>query len=261
MNNFPRQVLRQILSKYGREICSDARRCEGLLNDLCGAYRREINVLVNAVEERVPLDLLAGAGSIPPQLLLAKLEKRLEDQTALTAEAAGWAVESWALALGVTTEAEIEKRRQKQPGTAAPAKAGTIAPPESRDKAANRDVSNINQPSPQQSSETQAPVPQSKNTPSAKRLPAKIPPVSPPAYSPQNNQPPAQAQSVNPHPQPVNPAKVRKSPFRLFRGCLIIVFLFAVVSVALMFGVPYVVKVMRETQSERNDEPPRFPAR
>ncbi len=66
MNNLPRQMLRQILAKYGKEICSDARRCQGLLNDLCGSHRREVNVLVNAIEERVPLDLLAGASSMPP---------------------------------------------------------------------------------------------------------------------------------------------------------------------------------------------------
>jgi hypothetical protein len=259
MNNIPRQVLRQILTKYGKDICSDARRCEGLLNDLCGSYRREINVLVNAIEERVPLDLLAGAGSMPPELLLNKLEKRLEDQTALTAEAAGWAVESWALALGAVTEAELEKRRQKQSGTTPAAKTGTIPPLQSENKAANRDASNVNLPKPQQPSKTQTPVAPPKNTPSVNRQPTKIPPVSPPAYLPQNNQPPVQAQTVNP--QPVNPVAVSKSPFRLFRGCLIIVFLLAVVSVVLLFGVPYAVKVMRETQSERNDEPPRFPAR
>ena len=261
MNNFPRQVLGQILTKYGKEICSDARRCEGLLNDLCGSYRREINVLVNAIEERVPLDLLAGDGSMPPRLLLTRLEKRLEDQTALTAEAAAWAVESWALALGVATDAEIEERRQKQSDTLPAAKAGTIPPLQSENTAANKDVSNINLPNPQQQSKTQTPASPPKNTPSVKRQPANIPPVSPPAYLPRNNQPPIQAQTVNPPLQPTNPAAVSKSPFRLFRGCLIIVFLFAVVSAALFFGVPYALKVMRETQSESSDEPPRFPAR
>src|SRR5215204_955426 len=130
MNNIPRQKLRQILAKYGKEICSDARRCESLLNDLCGSYRREINVLVNAIEERIPLDLIAGTSSVPSELLLNRLEKRLEDQTALTAEAAKWAVESWALALGVVTDAEIEKRQQELIDLA-PSKVETIQPTES----------------------------------------------------------------------------------------------------------------------------------
>jgi hypothetical protein len=260
MNNFPRQVLRQILTKYGKEICGDARRCDALLNDLCGSYRREINVLVNAVEERVPLDLLAGAGSIPPELLLTRLEKRLEDQTALTAEAARWAVESWALALDVTTDAEIEKRRQKQSDASSAGKAGTTPPLQSENKAANHNVSNINLPERQRPPQTQTPVAPPQNTPSVNRQPSKIPPVPPPVYLPQNNRPPVQPPAVNPQLQPTDPAAVSKSPFRLFRGCLIIVFLFAVASVALLFGVPYAVKVMRETQSERNDEPPRFPA-
>ena len=108
MYELPRQMLRKIVVKYGKEICSNSRRCEGLLNDLCGSYRREINVLVIAIDERIPLDLLAGANSISHELLLTRLEKRLEEQTALTAEAARWAVESWALALGFTTDVEIE---------------------------------------------------------------------------------------------------------------------------------------------------------
>ncbi|HEX8249211.1 MAG TPA: hypothetical protein VF599_13625 [Pyrinomonadaceae bacterium] len=262
MNNFPRQVLRQILTKYGKEICADARRCEALLNDLCGSYRREINVLVNAIEERVPLDLLAGANSMPPQLLLTKLEKRLEDQTALTAEAAGWAVDSWALALGVVTEAEIQKKRQKQSDTPSAGKSGTIPPLRSENKAANQDASNLNPTRHQQSSKTQTPVSPPQNTPSVNRQTTKIPPPSPPpAYLPRNTQPPVQAPTLNPPSPSTNPVTVSKKPFRLFRGCLIIVFLFAVVSVALMFGVPYAIEVMRETQRERNVETPRFPAR
>jgi hypothetical protein len=113
MNELPRKTLRRILAKHGREIAGNAERCRGLLNDLCGGYRREINILVTAVEERVPLDLLAAARSMPTNLLLARLEKRLADQTGLTPEAARWAVGSWALALGLATDSEIAERESK----------------------------------------------------------------------------------------------------------------------------------------------------
>lgn len=114
MNVVPRQMLRRIVAKYGNDLGGNARRCEALLKDLCGEYRREINVLTNAIEERIPLDLLAAGNSMPPELLLNRLAKRLEDNLSLTNEAAQWAVNSWALALGVVGESEIEARERKQ---------------------------------------------------------------------------------------------------------------------------------------------------
>jgi hypothetical protein len=260
MNNLPRQMLRQILAKHGKEICGNARRCEGLLNDLCGAYRREINVLVLAIEERIPLDLLAGAKSLPPELLLSRLEKRLEEQTALTAEAARWAVESWALALGVVRDAEIDRRQKKQSDSPAK-KAETTQPHESENKSINQSVSNINPANPIQPPKAQTPVPPSKTAPPANRQPTGMPQHLPPVYTPTNNQPLPRTPSVNPPLQPQNPAVVSRSRFGIFRGCLIIVFLLAVTTVVLFLGVPYAIEVMRETQRERNNEPPRFPAR
>src|SRR5215207_6243428 len=98
MNDAPRRTLRELIDRHGPGLCSDARRCEGLLRDLCGEHRREINILVGALRERVPLDLMAGRNSVPQGLLLTRLAKRLEEHLALTGEASRWAVDSWALA-------------------------------------------------------------------------------------------------------------------------------------------------------------------
>jgi hypothetical protein len=49
-------------------------------------------------------DLLKTSASVPQSILLARLHKRLEEELAMTAEAAHWAVETWALALGVITQ-------------------------------------------------------------------------------------------------------------------------------------------------------------
>jgi hypothetical protein len=259
MDNLPRQMLRRILAKHGKDVCADARRCEALLNDLCGAYRREINVLVNAIEEGVPLDLLAGVSSMPGGLLIARLEKRLEDQTGLTAAAARWAVESWALALGVATDAEIEERQRNQSDRHAP-KAEKIQPAEFENKTTDQRVSNINRPNPVPPPKTRTHIPPPKTAPPANRPQTKIPQSSPPVHKPSSNQP-ASPPATNPQFQPPTSPARSKSPFSLFRGCLMIVFLLAIVSVALFFGVPYAIEVMRETQRERNSEPPRFPAR
>ncbi len=104
MNDLPRQKLRELIIEYGRSLCDDPRRCEALLKDYCGQYKREIFVLVSALKNRVADDLLKTSASVPQSILLARLHKRLEEELAMTAEAAHWAVESWALALGVITQ-------------------------------------------------------------------------------------------------------------------------------------------------------------
>jgi hypothetical protein len=51
-------------------------------------------------------------------------------------------------------------------------------------------------------------------------------------------------------------AAAPKRRFRKFFGCLFVFFLLIVTGIVLLFGVPYAIEVMRETQ---RSEPPRFP--
>ena len=248
MNNLPRETLRQIINKHGSEIGGNPKRCESLLNDLCGSYRREINVLVNAIEERVPLDLLAGAGSMPLELLLTRLEKRLAEQTAMTGEAARWAVESWALALNAATDVEIEVREKRFKAAPPFLNAGTSQPDISAD---NGRVPNIKQPKLTQLPKTQAAFP-----PPPINLPRHLPKNSPTVF-------PANDQNVNlPVQMPTTKqiAALQKS-FGLFRGCLLVIILLILSTIVLFLGVPYAIETMRETQRERNSELPRFPVR
>lgn len=250
MNNLPGQMLRRIVAKHGKQIGSDSKRCESLLNDLCGSYRREINVLVIASEEGVPLDLLKGAAAMPLELLLTRLEKRLEDQTAMTAEAASWAVESWALALGMATEVEIEARTKRV--TSAPPKTPPIQPPRPGNTSG---IPSVNRP-------TQMPPPP--------RTPAIIPPTRahPPMRAPTNAPTvfPANTQANNQTNNqtinaPTNQTAAPRRSFGFFRGCLVFTVLLIAALIVLFLGVPYAIETMRETQRERNSEPPRFPVR
>jgi len=104
MHDEPRQKLRELIIEYGRSLCDDPRRCEALLKDYCGQYKREIFVLVSALKNRVADDLLKTSASVPQPILLARLNKKLVEELAMTAEAAHWTVESWALALGVIAQ-------------------------------------------------------------------------------------------------------------------------------------------------------------
>lgn len=111
MNDLPRRKLVEIVAKHGTRIVENPRRCEGLLRDYAGAFRREISVLTMALEERVPLDLLAGKAT-PRQVLLGRLTRRLCDNLALSEQAANWAVNSWAFALEIISIDELKSVEQ-----------------------------------------------------------------------------------------------------------------------------------------------------
>ena len=258
MSDVPRSALRDIIAKHGTDVCSDARRCEGLLKDRCGAYRREINILVNALEERVPLDLLAAGNSLPRELLLARLAKRLEEHLALTEDAANWAVESWALALGIASETEIRARESKR------ANAAKIdSKPEDKNITKEADVNNF----PPQPAPNRQPQ---KQQPRANNPPPFAPKPVPPAASRASINPPPQAPA---YPVPAGKTAPRRSPVQTIdpalnprpkrrswkiRGCSIGCFLLLVLLAVLVVGVPYAFQVMRETQQS---SPPRLPPR
>lgn len=107
MNDIPRQKLRELITQYGEGLCNEPRRLEGLLRDTCGEYKREIFVLVSAAKEHVPSELLVVSGSTPLATLLARLTARLQDNLMLAETGARWAVESWVLALGKASQADL----------------------------------------------------------------------------------------------------------------------------------------------------------
>lgn len=119
MNDQPRQKLREIVARHGQTIVQNARRCEGLLKDYSAPYRREVSVLVSALEEHVPLDLLAAPAVTPRRVLLARLARRLSDNRALSEPAAAWAVNSWALALELISDDELKAVEEVVPAAVA----------------------------------------------------------------------------------------------------------------------------------------------
>lgn len=100
MNDLPRKILRDLVAEFGNSLHEDPRLCASLLKDYCAIHKREINVLIAALKERVAATLLESSnGSF--NFVSVKLEKRLCDNLALSEEAAKWAVESWAIALQI----------------------------------------------------------------------------------------------------------------------------------------------------------------
>jgi len=101
MKDQPRIILKDLIQRYGTSVAQDPSRCEGLLRDTCGTCTREIFVLVSAIRQHVPLDLLAPHHNLPLSLMKGFMIKRLQDELGLSDESARWAVETWAEALGL----------------------------------------------------------------------------------------------------------------------------------------------------------------
>lgn len=278
----PRRTLRELIDRHGVNLCSDARRCEGLLRDLCGSHQREINILMGALRDRVPLDLLAAQNSVPRDLLLTRLAKRLEDRLALTQEAARWAVDTWALALGIVSDAELEEGKTRRVAEAAAPRreappTPSAPPPHVKDEAQRS--------SPPAISSTRLPA----TPPRAPQNPPP-PPQSPPPPPVQARQPPPPAQARQPptpprHQSPpasrplvVPPPLTTSSPLQQttragrlqtpapdppaqggrsrWRGCLIGCLLLVLLSVLLSVGGSYVLDVLRQEQEQRSLESP-----
>ena len=102
MAEVPREKLKQLIEKNGETLMQDPDRCEGLLKDHCGAYRKEISALVGALEERIPLELKSSwQTAMTPEAMRARLVQRLEENRGLAPDVATWAVDAWSFALGV----------------------------------------------------------------------------------------------------------------------------------------------------------------
>jgi WD40 repeat protein len=100
MTDLLRQKLCDIVAAHGPALADDPPRCGQLLRQAMPEDGAGVTALVRALEARVParLALLTEPLSLAP--LTSGLVRRLVEEQGLSEEAARWAVESWAVALG-----------------------------------------------------------------------------------------------------------------------------------------------------------------
>ena len=255
MNDLPRHTLTRIIAKHGRDICASPKRVEAMLRDLCGAHRREINIIMGALEERVATDLnAAGNSSVPRDVLFARLAARLRDNLAYTPEAARWGVEAWAVALGVLSEAELQGREaQESPDVG---RSTAAAPTPVRDnEPLGESAANVKPQATRPRGETTAP-PAQQTAPKASPPPGFRPtaPRRGPLPPPSVNVPEPPGQSISlPLPSPRAP---RRGP--TLRGCVIGAVLIILLIVAAVFIVPAVIMILREEQATPSINEPRI---
>jgi len=252
MNDLPRHTLSRIIAEHGREICDAPKRIEALLRDLCGAHRREINIITGALEERVAVDLIAAGDSVPRDVLLARLAARLRDNLAYTPEAARWGVETWAVALGILSEAELQERLRRESAEADRSNAPPVRDPTS----------------PSSKSASVSPQSPQRGTTYAPRQPSQSPKTSPQPII----RPPSAAARRNPAmppniavPEPLQQNAPPSLPIRQLsrrgmtrRGCFILAVLVIVLIIIAVFVVPAVIMILQEEQARPSINEPRI---
>lgn len=123
MNEISRQKLIELVSAYGPAVIEDPRRCQALLQDYSGIYKREVKLFSIALQENIPQDIFIQVASLqsklenqqstknvlPQELFLAQFKQRLIENCSINTEAAQWTVEAWALALQFITLQELSE--------------------------------------------------------------------------------------------------------------------------------------------------------
>ena len=97
LSDSPRRTLSKLLTDYGLDLLDDPARMNALLADLSGEFDRERFLLVHALREGIPADLLSQRRRSTASE--RRLTKRLQKRYGVSDKAAQWAVESWSEAL------------------------------------------------------------------------------------------------------------------------------------------------------------------
>jgi hypothetical protein len=96
----PNKALSQLINHYGTSLCEEPKRCEALLRDSCGGkHQREISLLVNALKEKITVNLLNPPIWLSKNQLFFHLTARLHKGLGLDKKLSAWAVSTWANSL------------------------------------------------------------------------------------------------------------------------------------------------------------------
>lgn len=110
MNSAARDILRKLVEELGSNVADNPQQWRGYLNDRLAHYQLERKALTTALNEHVPEELMSSQVSIAPEVQIERLTSRLVEHLGLQPDVARWAVESWAIALGIL-KGNVPKRR------------------------------------------------------------------------------------------------------------------------------------------------------
>ncbi|HEX5270958.1 MAG TPA: hypothetical protein VFW33_10740, partial [Gemmataceae bacterium] len=95
-----RQKLCDIVAAHGTTVADDPARCGELLRQAAPEDGAGVEALLGALKAHVPARLALLTEPLAMAPVTSGLVRRLVDEQGLSEEAARWAVESWAVALG-----------------------------------------------------------------------------------------------------------------------------------------------------------------
>jgi len=226
---------------------------------------------VGALDEHIAADLIGVGKSVPRDVLFARLSARLRDNLAYTPEAALWAVETWAFALGILSESQLNERARveamndklnsspiasgaeklatEQPRTSEP-------PPKQPQPDSNTSYAPVRMPPPLPL-QTPAPKPSSTITrpPATQTVKRQI-------HASRANLPATPSRQNNAPPQTVQPHAIQSQPSprrgMTLRGCFLTLLILAVVIIAAIFIIPAIIVVLQEEQAQPSINEPRI---
>src|SRR2546429_218412 len=115
MNDLLRQTLCALVEREGPSLLDQPERLERLLRDHCRQYPREAVALVGALCEGVVAELRKPDGHTTREVVRARLSVELRTRLALEMKMACWAVDSWALALGLLRDSDLADVDKREP--------------------------------------------------------------------------------------------------------------------------------------------------
>ena len=105
LSNAPQLALRRLLTDYGPVLLEDPARVHALLADLSGSSSRERFLLVYALREHIPAELLVQHSDDTDQM--QQLSQRFQRRYGFSTEAARWAIETWSLTLKAARSGQV----------------------------------------------------------------------------------------------------------------------------------------------------------
>lgn len=114
MNSEARKLMQRLIQSEGELVCADKTRCEGFIRDYCVNYKPEANVLVSALRAGC-VDKLRDRVSLPIATTIGRQVARLETEHGMASAPAHWAVETWAIVLGIASDSDFARTPEVPP--------------------------------------------------------------------------------------------------------------------------------------------------